>query len=220
MTISSFMGLQTALRGLLAEQAAIDTTGHNIANANTPGYSRQTADLDREHAADDPGVLERHRRRRPARHRRRRHHDQPDPQHVPRHPVPVAEHDLQRRVDPRRNPRSGPDRPRRAVRSRPREASCRRSGTRGAMSRTPPRASRRARRVDQRRDNADQRFNQFDAQLSTIQSQAATQYAHADRHRPARCRATRTRSPRSTSRSAPRRPPGRTPTTCSTSATR
>jgi flagellar hook-associated protein 1 len=45
MTISSFMGLQTALRGLLAQQAAIDTTGHNIANANTPGYSRQTADL-------------------------------------------------------------------------------------------------------------------------------------------------------------------------------
>ena len=45
MTISSFMGLQTALRGLLADQAAIDTTGHNIANANTPGYSRQTADL-------------------------------------------------------------------------------------------------------------------------------------------------------------------------------
>lgn len=45
MTISSFMGLQTALRGLLAEQTAIDTTGHNIANANTPGYSRQRANL-------------------------------------------------------------------------------------------------------------------------------------------------------------------------------
>ena len=45
MAISSFMGLQTALRGLLAEQTAIDTTGHNIANANTPGYSRQSADL-------------------------------------------------------------------------------------------------------------------------------------------------------------------------------
>jgi flagellar hook-associated protein 1 FlgK len=45
MAISSFMGLQTALRGLLAEQTAIDTTGHNIANANTPGFSRQRADL-------------------------------------------------------------------------------------------------------------------------------------------------------------------------------
>ena len=45
MTISSFMGLETALRGLQAEQEAIDTTGHNIANANTPGYSRQRVDL-------------------------------------------------------------------------------------------------------------------------------------------------------------------------------
>jgi len=45
MTISSFMGLETALRGLEANQEAIDTTGHNIANANTPGYSRQVADL-------------------------------------------------------------------------------------------------------------------------------------------------------------------------------
>src|SRR5689334_14888694 len=45
MTISSFMGLETALRGLHAMQEAIDTTGHNIANANTPGYSRQRVDL-------------------------------------------------------------------------------------------------------------------------------------------------------------------------------
>src|SRR5437588_3391081 len=45
MAIPSFMGLQTALRGLVAQQAAIDTTGHNIANANTPGYSRESAVL-------------------------------------------------------------------------------------------------------------------------------------------------------------------------------
>ncbi len=45
MAISSYMGIQTALRGLLAAQEAIDTTGHNIANANTPGYSRQSADM-------------------------------------------------------------------------------------------------------------------------------------------------------------------------------
>lgn len=45
MAIPAFTGLQTALRGLMAAQAAIDTTGHNIANANTPGYSRQTAVL-------------------------------------------------------------------------------------------------------------------------------------------------------------------------------
>lgn len=45
MPISSFMGLQTSLRGLIAHQQAINTTGHNIANANTPGYSRQEAVL-------------------------------------------------------------------------------------------------------------------------------------------------------------------------------
>jgi flagellar hook-associated protein 1 len=44
-TISSFMGLQTALRGLLAQQRGLDVTSHNIANANTVGYSRQEASL-------------------------------------------------------------------------------------------------------------------------------------------------------------------------------
>src|SRR5205085_11293515 len=39
--IPSYSGLNTALSGLEAAQAAIDTTGQNIANANTPGYSRQ-----------------------------------------------------------------------------------------------------------------------------------------------------------------------------------
>ncbi len=42
MTIPSFNGLQTALSGLEAAQAAITTTGENIANANTTGYTRQT----------------------------------------------------------------------------------------------------------------------------------------------------------------------------------
>jgi flagellar hook-associated protein 1 FlgK len=41
MTIPSFTGLQTALSGLEASQAAINTTGENISNANTPGYTRQ-----------------------------------------------------------------------------------------------------------------------------------------------------------------------------------
>src|SRR3954467_3411865 len=45
MPISTFMGLQTSLRGLLAHQQAIDTTSHNVANANTEGYSRQEATL-------------------------------------------------------------------------------------------------------------------------------------------------------------------------------
>ena len=45
MSISTFMGLQTSLRGLLAEQRALDVTSHNIANANTPGYRRQDVDF-------------------------------------------------------------------------------------------------------------------------------------------------------------------------------
>jgi flagellar hook-associated protein 1 FlgK len=44
-TIPTYMGLQTALSGLEAAQAAIDTTGQNISNASTPGYSRQTVNL-------------------------------------------------------------------------------------------------------------------------------------------------------------------------------
>src|SRR5919197_3239175 len=45
MSISSFLGLQTSLRGLLAQQQALDVATHNVANANTVGYTRQTADL-------------------------------------------------------------------------------------------------------------------------------------------------------------------------------
>lgn len=45
MAVSTFMGLQTALRGLIAQQDALDTTGHNIANASTVGYSRQEVNL-------------------------------------------------------------------------------------------------------------------------------------------------------------------------------
>jgi flagellar hook-associated protein 1 len=55
MPISTFMGLQTALRGLVAQQEALDTTGHNIANANTPGYSRQSAILTATQALTVPG---------------------------------------------------------------------------------------------------------------------------------------------------------------------
>jgi len=54
MGISTFMGLETALRGILAHQRALDTTGHNIANASTVGYTRQTADLVTTPALADP----------------------------------------------------------------------------------------------------------------------------------------------------------------------
>src|SRR4051794_30937013 len=43
--VSTFFGLQTTLRGLLAQQRALDVTSHNVANANTEGYSRQEAVL-------------------------------------------------------------------------------------------------------------------------------------------------------------------------------
>jgi len=37
----SSLGLNIGLKSLLTAQASLDTIGHNIANANTPGYSRQ-----------------------------------------------------------------------------------------------------------------------------------------------------------------------------------
>jgi flagellar hook-associated protein 1 len=43
--VSTFSGLQTALRGLLAQQRSLDVTSHNVANASTPGFSRQEAVL-------------------------------------------------------------------------------------------------------------------------------------------------------------------------------
>ncbi|HVO54341.1 MAG TPA: flagellar hook-associated protein FlgK [Solirubrobacterales bacterium] len=45
MGISTFGGLQTALKGLLAQQRSLDVASHNVANANTVGYSRQEAVL-------------------------------------------------------------------------------------------------------------------------------------------------------------------------------
>src|SRR4051812_13276651 len=45
MSVSTFMGIQTTLRGLLAQQRALDTTSHNVSNASTEGYSRQEAVL-------------------------------------------------------------------------------------------------------------------------------------------------------------------------------
>src|SRR5664279_1735063 len=39
-----FQGLSTALTALYADRQALETTGNNIANANTEGYSRQRVD--------------------------------------------------------------------------------------------------------------------------------------------------------------------------------
>jgi flagellar hook-associated protein 1 FlgK len=45
MSIPTLQGLQTALSGLMAEQQAIDIAGHNIANANTEGYTRESVEF-------------------------------------------------------------------------------------------------------------------------------------------------------------------------------
>lgn len=42
---STFMGLETSKRGLFTQQTALYTTGHNISNANTLGYSRQRVNM-------------------------------------------------------------------------------------------------------------------------------------------------------------------------------
>src|SRR5690606_2722105 len=41
--------LNISLSGMLAFRRAIEMTGHNIANANTPGYSRQVAEFATRH---------------------------------------------------------------------------------------------------------------------------------------------------------------------------
>ncbi len=46
------IGLQSGLRALLSSKTVIDTIGHNLANANTDGYSRQNVHL----AAGRPGL--------------------------------------------------------------------------------------------------------------------------------------------------------------------
>lgn len=45
MYISSYLTLNTALSGVEAAQEELDTTGQNIANANTPGYEDQVVNL-------------------------------------------------------------------------------------------------------------------------------------------------------------------------------
>ena len=52
----TFFGINTALRGLEAQQGAMDVTSHNIANASTPGYSRQSVDLQTTDPWYDPSM--------------------------------------------------------------------------------------------------------------------------------------------------------------------
>lgn len=43
---STFMGLEASKRGLFTQQSALYTTGHNISNANTLGYTRQRVNME------------------------------------------------------------------------------------------------------------------------------------------------------------------------------
>ena len=42
---ATFMGLEMGKRSIMAQQTALDVTGHNLSNANTVGYTRQEANL-------------------------------------------------------------------------------------------------------------------------------------------------------------------------------
>ncbi|WP_077619699.1 flagellar hook-associated protein FlgK [Bacillus sinesaloumensis] len=54
--VSTFHGLETARRGMMTQQSALYTTGHNIANANTPGYSRQRVNFVQSNPFPSPGL--------------------------------------------------------------------------------------------------------------------------------------------------------------------
>lgn len=43
--MTSFLSLHTALSGIRAGQTGLDTAAHNVANASTPGYTRQRVEL-------------------------------------------------------------------------------------------------------------------------------------------------------------------------------
>ncbi|QGU00434.1 Flagellar hook-associated protein FlgK [Candidatus Syntrophocurvum alkaliphilum] len=43
--MSNFMSLEIGKRSIMTHQTALSVTGHNVSNANTPGYSRQVANI-------------------------------------------------------------------------------------------------------------------------------------------------------------------------------
>lgn len=62
---STFMGLETSKRGMFTQQSGLYTTGHNLANGNTIGYSRQRVNMEATrgfpgtglHAGTSPGFI-------------------------------------------------------------------------------------------------------------------------------------------------------------------
>lgn len=53
---STFMGLEASRKGLFVQQSALYTTGHNISNANTEGYSRQRVNMQATPGYPYPGL--------------------------------------------------------------------------------------------------------------------------------------------------------------------
>ncbi|TDF93510.1 flagellar hook-associated protein FlgK [Paenibacillus piri] len=53
---STFTGLEISKRGLFAQQAALQTTGHNITNANTRGFSRQVVNMEASRPLENLGM--------------------------------------------------------------------------------------------------------------------------------------------------------------------
>ncbi len=53
---STFSGIEIGKRGLLAHNRALTTTGHNLTNANTEGYSRQRVVMESFHPLSRPGL--------------------------------------------------------------------------------------------------------------------------------------------------------------------
>lgn len=53
---SSFAGIELGKRGLIAHNRALSTTGHNVTNASTEGYSRQRAELSTVNPLTRPGL--------------------------------------------------------------------------------------------------------------------------------------------------------------------
>lgn len=53
---STFHGIEVSKRGLFAQQSALNTTGHNISNANTEGYTRQRVNMQATPGIPYPGM--------------------------------------------------------------------------------------------------------------------------------------------------------------------
>ncbi|KMK77426.1 flagellar hook-associated protein FlgK [Alkalihalobacillus pseudalcaliphilus] len=54
--LSTFSGLETARRALMTQQQALYTVGHNVANANTAGYTRQRVNFQTTEAYPSAGM--------------------------------------------------------------------------------------------------------------------------------------------------------------------